>query len=107
MTIKKRIKQQPDETPEEFFAAVKVPESWKFEKWANWDSTFGKVYLTKPGIFIRLFFDTIPNRGGLCECDTRNRKQVFTCLVSNKRSDKLNEWINNNLINEEDDNEEN
>lgn len=100
MTIRK-TKREKEETPEEFFNAVKVPDTWKFEKRADWDSTFGKVYLTGPGIYIRLFFDTIPNRGGLCECDTRNGKQEFTCLISNKRSYQLNKWINNNLNNEE------
>jgi len=101
MTLR-RIKSEKEETAEEFFAAVKVPESWKFMKWANWDSTFGKVYLTQPGIYIRLMFDTIPKRGGLCECDTRKRKPEFTSLVSNKRSWQLNDWIEKNLNNEED-----
>lgn len=97
-----RLKKEPDETVEQFFEAVKIPDDWKFRKMANWDSTIGKVFETEPGLFMRVFFDNIPKRGGICQCDTRKRKVEFNCLISNKRGYQLNEWIDNYIKENED-----
>lgn len=93
----RKTKREPDENAEQFFESVTIPPEWKFRKMANWDSTTGRVYEVYPGIFFRVFFDDIPKRGGICECNTRKREPVFNCLVSNKRSGQLNKWIENYL----------
>lgn len=95
--MQQKIKREPDETVDQFFLALKIPPEWQFRKMANWDSTTGRVYEIEQSIFFRVFFDDIPKRGGICQCDMRKRDPVFNCLISNKRSRKLNEWIDNYL----------
>jgi hypothetical protein len=102
-----KTKREKEETPEEFFNAVKVPDNWKFVCWDNHPDGYGKVYELKPGLRMRLILLIPQNRGCLCERDDRSGQRKYHCIVSNKRSGQLNEFIQQFFNNEEDDNEEN
>jgi hypothetical protein len=103
MTVR-RIKKQPEETPEEFFNAVQVPDNWQFICWDNHPDGYGKVYELKPGLRMRLILLIPQNRGCICERDDRSGQRKYHTIVSNKRSWQLNEFIQHYFNNEEDDN---
>jgi len=84
-----------DETPEEFFNAIKVPKEWR---WLGNSSkaTLGKLYQIKPGLVARLWFDTVNKRGGIgTRKDDWPRKPAYNCLVSNKQASGINEFLEN------------
>lgn len=99
----KRAARVKDETPEEFFSRVRLPADWKLLGNSSCEGSLGKVYQVKAGVVARLWFDTICKRGGIGQrTDDWPHKPKYECIVSNKQAIALNEWIQENLINKED-----
>ncbi len=85
-----------DETAQQFFDNLQIPASWRFGKYADYPNSVGRVYEIKPGIWLRIFFFTLANRGGIVECNMKeNNKKI---LIDNKNSTSINEYIQQNLI---------
>ena len=102
----RRTKREPDESSDEFFEKVKLPDNWKLLGKNNGHNpeTLGFVYQVDPFTVARLFWECNKSRGGI---GTRTHKPPappkYQCLIWNKRSWQLNEWIHEHLINKEDD----
>jgi hypothetical protein len=86
-----------DETPLEFFSKLEVPETWKLLGDKNWAGSLGKVYRVDKETVLRIYFMTASRRGGVCEKSLK--LDAYKCLIDNKNSDKINEFIQNNYDN--------
>lgn len=86
-----------DETEEEFFSSLKIPPSWRFIGGANiTTASVGKVYEAEKGVIYRIFY-TPASRGGICKRDNTTGISIYRCLASNKTSEKLNLFIEENF----------
>lgn len=98
--MKKRNKNPliPDETPLEFFKAVKIPEGWRFVGKSYFKTepcyiTYFYEYEFAFRQFIRVDFITPQCRGGLLGIDRTVNPEKKTCICSNMQSYQLNEFI--------------
>jgi hypothetical protein len=100
----KATKRAKDETPSEFFSAVRLPTEWKFLGRNNGTDTIGFIYRINDKTVARLWFDLVTKRGGIgTRTDDYPNPPKYCCVIWNKRATALNEWIQNNLIDKEND----
>ena len=86
-----------DETEYEFFTALKMPKSWRLIGVANIkNASAGRVYEAEKGVIYRIFY-TPASRGGICKRDNTTGISIYRCLASNKTSEKLNLFIQENF----------
>ena len=89
--------EEKDETAEEFFAALKIPENWRFLGQANIrGESFGRAYGAEKGVIFRVYY-TSAARGGICKRDDTTGVSIYRCIASNKTSEKLNLFIEANF----------
>lgn len=87
-----------DETPLEFFKAVKIPENWHFVGKSCFKTepcyiTYFYEYEIAFRLFLRVLFITPACRGGLLEIDRNVNPERKKCICSNMQSYQLNEFI--------------
>jgi len=77
---------------------VQIPDIWQFTGTSSTQNSTGRLYEVEKNVHIRIFFDLVTCRGGLCMRDSRNRSMKYTATTWNKTSETLNEWIANKQI---------
>ena len=103
MSRKQRKPLIPDESPLEFFQAIKIPEGWRFIEKDKFQYapvpgywSYGYWYWVDTSIKVRIVFSTPQCRGGLLVVDMRYNPPRKQSLLDNKQSKDFNialqEW---------------
>ena len=86
-------------TTEEFFDKLQIPVHWKYVGRNDVPNSIGGVFddSTTRTIY-RVFYNIDSERGGIVERKRSDGgKPVYKCLISNKTTDNINEFIRMNL----------
>lgn len=77
---------------------IKIPETWKLIGKASWKGSDGRLYEAAKNVFVRVFFDTVTERWGATMRDNRERKAKYTALFWNKKTERMNECLEIEII---------
>jgi|YelNatPaOPRAMG01_1025707.scaffolds.fasta_scaffold06430_7 hypothetical protein len=82
------------ETPWE---KISIPKTWRFLGNTSWKGSDGRLYEAATNVYVRIYCETTKERWGLTMRDNRERKAKYTALVWNKKTEQLNEILNNEI----------
>lgn len=78
-----------------FFNQIKMLPGWKYVGRNNFDGSMGAVVQVAPETWLRIFYLTYSDKGGIVEkqFDPIKRAYKLRCLIHNKTARQLNEFI--------------